>query len=174
MQAWCLFITALFPLPNTKLFWSGIYPLRLRSSCFREVFCFFCTSSSSSSSSSSAPSSSSSAHSSPSPSPSSSSSPSSSDFTEYADSYVEEGPDYIFEPSAKEIIAELKPRILSLKIYSMLLNSITAEHAARIIAMQTASDNAQDLLDDLTLEYNKERQQQITSEILDIVAGSQQ
>ena len=104
----------------------------------------------------------------------SSSSPSSSDFTEYADSYVEEGPDYIFEPSAKEIIAELKPRILSLKIYSMLLNSITAEHAARIIAMQTASDNAQDLLDDLTLEYNKERQQQITSEILDIVAGSQQ
>jgi len=56
----------------------------------------------------------------------------------------------------------------------MLLNSITAEHAARIIAMQTASDNAQDLLDDLTLEYNKERQQQITSEILDIVAGSQQ
>ncbi|NLZ50190.1 MAG: F0F1 ATP synthase subunit gamma, partial [Rikenellaceae bacterium] len=119
-------------------------------------------------------SSSSSAHSSPSPSPSSSSSPSSSDFTEYADSYVEEGPDYIFEPSAKEIIAELKPRILSLKIYSMLLNSITAEHAARIIAMQTASDNAQDLLDDLTLEYNKERQQQITSEILDIVAGSQQ
>lgn len=128
----------------------------------------------SSSSSSSAPSSSSSAHSSPSPSPSSSSSPSSSDFTEYADSYVEEGPDYIFEPSAKEIIAELKPRILSLKIYSMLLNSITAEHAARIIAMQTASDNAQDLLDDLTLEYNKERQQQITSEILDIVAGSQQ
>lgn len=122
-------------------------------------------------SSSSAPSFSSSAHSS---SSSSSSTHSSSNFTEYADSYVDEGPDYIFEPSAKEIIAELKPKILSLKIYSMLLNSITAEHAARIIAMQTASDNAQDLLDDLTLEYNKERQQQITSEILDIVAGSQQ
>jgi F-type H+-transporting ATPase subunit gamma len=66
------------------------------------------------------------------------------------------------------------PQLLNLKLYSMLLNSVTAEHAARIIAMQTASDNAQDLLEELTLEYNKERQQQITSEILDIVGGAQQ
>ena len=63
---------------------------------------------------------------------------------------------------------------MRLKIYTMLLDSIASEHAARTIAMQTASDNAKDILDELTLEYNKGRQQQITSEILDIVGGSQQ
>lgn len=99
---------------------------------------------------------------------------SSADYAGYANDFAEEGPDYIFEPSAKKIIEKLMPQLLNLKLYSMLLNSVTAEHAARIIAMQTASDNAQDLLEELTLEYNKERQQQITSEILDIVGGAQQ
>ena len=81
---------------------------------------------------------------------------------------------YILEPSAAEISRTLLPQVMRLKIYAMLLDSAAAEHAARMIAMQTATDNAQDILDELTLEYNKGRQQQITAEILDIVGGSQQ
>ncbi len=81
---------------------------------------------------------------------------------------------YIMEPSASDIVKTLLPQVMRLKIYTMLLDSIASEHAARTIAMQTASDNAKDILDELTLEYNKGRQQQITSEILDIVGGSQQ
>lgn len=81
---------------------------------------------------------------------------------------------YILEPSAADITKTLLPQVMRLKIYAMLLDSAAAEHAARMIAMQTATDNAQDILDELTLEYNKGRQQQITAEILDIVGGSQQ
>ena len=84
------------------------------------------------------------------------------------------GTDYIVEPSAESISKTLLPQVMRLKIYAMLLDSAAAEHAARMIAMQTATDNAQDILDELTLEYNKGRQQQITAEILDIVGGSQQ
>ena len=65
------------------------------------------------------------------------------------------------------------PLVMKLKIYTVLLDSVASEHAARTIAMQTASDNAKDILDELTLEYNKGRQQQITAELLDIVGGSQ-
>lgn len=82
--------------------------------------------------------------------------------------------DFILEPSAASIAETLLPQVLRLKIYSMLLDSAASEHAARMIAMQTATDNAQEILDNLTLEYNKGRQQQITAEILDIVGGSQQ
>jgi len=82
--------------------------------------------------------------------------------------------EFILEPSASSIVETLLPQVMRLKIYAMLLDSVAAEHAARMIAMQTATDNAQDILDELTLEYNKGRQQQITSEILDIVGGSQQ
>ena len=82
--------------------------------------------------------------------------------------------DYIVEPSAESISKTLLPQVMRLKIYAMLLDSAAAEHAARMIAMQTATDNAQDILEELTLEYNKGRQQQITAEILDIVGGSQQ
>ena len=82
--------------------------------------------------------------------------------------------DYIIEPSAGDILKTLLPQLLRLKLYATILDSIAAEHAARMIAMQTATDNAKDLLDSLTLEYNKGRQQQITAEILDIVGGSQQ
>ena len=82
--------------------------------------------------------------------------------------------DYIVEPSASSVVETLLPQVMRLKIYAMLLDSAAAEHAARMIAMQTATDNAQDILDELTLEYNKGRQQQITAEILDIVGGSQQ
>ena len=64
------------------------------------------------------------------------------------------------------------PQLLNLKFHAAILDSVAAEHAARTIAMQTATDNAQNLLADLTLEYNKGRQQKITSEILDLVGGS--
>ena len=77
----------------------------------------------------------------------------------------------ILEPSARELLAALLPRTLKLKLYAALLDSAAAEHAARTIAMQTATDNAEDLLAELTLQYNKGRQQKITSEILDLAGG---
>ena len=81
---------------------------------------------------------------------------------------------FILEPDKEEIVSRLLPQVLRLKIYTMLLDSAAAENAARTIAMQTASDNAEDLLSELTLEYNKGRQQKITNEILDLIGGSQQ
>lgn len=84
------------------------------------------------------------------------------------------GSGFILEPSRDDILATLLPQVLRLRLHSAILDSIAAEHAARTIAMQTASDNAEELLDTLTLEYNKGRQQKITAEILDIVGGSQQ
>ena len=85
-----------------------------------------------------------------------------------------EGSDVIFEPSRSELLEELLPKVQRLKIYTTLLDSNAAEHAARTVAMQTATDNGNELLESLTLEYNKSRQQKITSEILDIVGGSMQ
>ena len=82
--------------------------------------------------------------------------------------------DYILEPSREEILATLLPQVMRLRIHTVLLDSIAAEHAARTLAMQAASDNAEDLLAELTLEYNKGRQQKITSEILDLIGGAQQ
>lgn len=64
--------------------------------------------------------------------------------------------------------AELLPYTLRTRLYAMLLDSATAEHAARTIAMQTATDNAKELLDELSLTYNKSRQQAITDELADI------
>ena len=80
-------------------------------------------------------------------------------------------PDYIFEPSRAELLESLRPQVLDLRLYAALLDSIAAEHAARMVAMQTATDNAENLLAELTLEYNKSRQQKITAEILDLVAA---
>ena len=77
----------------------------------------------------------------------------------------------ILEPSARELLEALIPRTLKLKLYAALLDSAAAEHAARTIAMQTATDNAENLLSELTLQYNKSRQQKITSEILDLAGG---
>ena len=87
------------------------------------------------------------------------------------DSDLHSTADYIFEPSQAELLASLRPQVLDLKLYAALLDSIASEHAARMIAMQTATDNAESLLSELTLEYNKGRQQKITAEILDLVAG---
>jgi F-type H+-transporting ATPase subunit gamma len=82
--------------------------------------------------------------------------------------------DYILEPSASELLADLLPKSLRLKFYTALLDSNASEHAARTVAMQTATDNGEDLLQELTLQYNKSRQQKITSEILDLAGGSQE
>ncbi len=85
-----------------------------------------------------------------------------------------ETPDLIVEPSKEELIATLLPKMVRLRVFTTLLDSTAAEHAARTVAMQLATDNGNDLLQELTLEYNKGRQQKITSEILDIVGGSLQ
>jgi len=82
--------------------------------------------------------------------------------------------DFILEPSREEILKTLLPQVMRLRVHTVLLDSIAAEHAARTLAMQTASDNAEDLLGELSLEYNKGRQQKITAEILDLVGGAQQ
>ena len=82
--------------------------------------------------------------------------------------------DYILEPSRGGLLEFLMPQVLDLRLYAALLDSAAAEHAARMIAMQAATDNGESLLAELTLEYNKGRQQKITSEILDLVGGSAQ
>jgi len=81
--------------------------------------------------------------------------------------------DFLIEPDRITMLETLIPRSLRSKIFAMLLDSAAAEHAARVVAMQTATDNADEILDDLTIQFNKQRQQSITSELLDIVGGSE-
>ena len=81
--------------------------------------------------------------------------------------------DYIIEPDRATLLHTLIPKSLHSKIYAVLLDSAAAEQAARVMAMQIATDNAGEILDDLTLQYNKQRQQAITSELLDIIGGSE-
>lgn len=80
--------------------------------------------------------------------------------------------DFIIEPDLKTVLTSLVPKLLHLMVYTALLDSNASEHAARMVAMQTATDNADDLLRGLKLQYNKSRQAAITSELLDIVGGS--
>ena len=80
--------------------------------------------------------------------------------------------DYIIEPNAEELIASLIPTVLSQKIFTAAVDSNASEHAARTLAMQVATDNANELIQDLTKQYNKSRQQAITNELLDIVGGT--
>ena len=80
--------------------------------------------------------------------------------------------DYIIEPNAEELIASLIPTVLSQKIFTAAVDSNASEHAARTLAMQVDTDNANELIQDLTKQYNKSRQQAITNELLDIVGGS--
>ncbi len=94
--------------------------------------------------------------------------------TEQACQTLAEAPDLIIEPSPEELVRILLPKVVRLGIYTTLLDSTAAEHAARTMAMQLATDNGNELLQELTLEYNKSRQQKITSEILDLVGGSMQ
>lgn len=78
--------------------------------------------------------------------------------------------EYIFEPSTEELLASLVPYAVKTQMYEIVLDNTTSEHAARTVAMQTASDNANDLLEELRLTYNKRRQQAITDELADITS----
>ena len=79
--------------------------------------------------------------------------------------------DYILEPSASELLPQLLPKGVRMNLFATLLDTVAAEHAARTMAMQIASDNADELLQELQLIYNKSRQQAITSALLDMVGG---
>lgn len=80
-------------------------------------------------------------------------------------------PAYIYEPGQEELVDFILPRFTQLQVYQAIQESLASEHAARMVAMRNATDNAQELAGGLQLEYNKARQQAITSEMLDIVGG---
>jgi F-type H+-transporting ATPase subunit gamma len=80
---------------------------------------------------------------------------------------------WIYEPDPEEILARLVPDYVEISIYRALLESTASEHGARMTAMRSASDNASDLIDDLTLEANRTRQAEITQEIMEVVAGAE-
>lgn len=80
--------------------------------------------------------------------------------------------DYIFEPSKEEILESLIPTVLYSRLYAALLDANASEHAARTMAMQIATDNADELNQELTIQYNKTRQQAVTNELLDIIGGA--
>jgi ATP synthase F1 gamma subunit len=79
---------------------------------------------------------------------------------------------FIVEPDMETVLTQLIPKLTHLMLYTALLDSVASEHASRMVAMQTATDNADELLRQLNLQYNKSRQQAITNELLDIVGGS--
>jgi F-type H+-transporting ATPase subunit gamma len=80
---------------------------------------------------------------------------------------------WIYEPDPEEILARLVPDYVEISIYRALLESTASEHGARMTAMRNASENASDLIDDLTLEMNRQRQAEITQEIMEVVAGAE-
>lgn len=81
--------------------------------------------------------------------------------------------EYLTEPSPEEILADLLPRYLNVRVYSGLLQTATSEHAARMTAMDNATNACKDMIDNLTLVYNKARQAAITTELMDIVGGAE-
>lgn len=80
---------------------------------------------------------------------------------------------YIYEPTEREILDEIIPRFTALQVYQAILESLASEHAARMVAMRNATDNAIELVGDLQLQYNKARQQTITNDLLDIAGGAE-
>ncbi|MBN2340902.1 MAG: ATP synthase F1 subunit gamma [Deltaproteobacteria bacterium] len=80
---------------------------------------------------------------------------------------------FVFEPEKKALLSILLPKYVEIKVFGALLESLAAEHAARMSAMETATNNAQDMIDSLTLVYNRARQTAITSELMDIVGGAE-
>jgi F-type H+-transporting ATPase subunit gamma len=80
---------------------------------------------------------------------------------------------YIYEPTEREILDEIIPRFTALQVYQAILESQASEHAARMVAMRNATDNALELVGDLQLQYNKARQQTITNDLLDIAGGAE-
>jgi F-type H+-transporting ATPase subunit gamma len=81
-------------------------------------------------------------------------------------------PDYIFEPDAQTVLSQVLYSFTELQVLQALYESIASEHAARMVAMRNATDAANELIADLTLSYNKARQEKITKELLDIAAGA--
>lgn len=84
---------------------------------------------------------------------------------------TEQGIEYIFEPDPAAVLNTLVPRYVETQVYHSILEAIASEHSARMVAMRNATDNANELIDELTLDLNKARQEQITGELLDIVGG---
>jgi len=80
--------------------------------------------------------------------------------------------EYIYEPSHTTVLGELLPRFVEMQVYHAILESIASEQSARMVAMRNATDNAGDLIQDLTLMYNKAHQESITNELLDISGGA--
>jgi len=83
-----------------------------------------------------------------------------------------QGTEFLFEPSAESVLGELLPHYLNFRIFQLLLESKASEHSARMVAMKSATDNANQLIKDLTLEYNKMRQASITKELLEITSAA--
>jgi F-type H+-transporting ATPase subunit gamma len=81
--------------------------------------------------------------------------------------------DYIYEPSAEAILGDLLPRHVRMQVYRALMESLAGEYGARMTAMEAASKNAKEMIDVLTIQYNKARQEKITKELLDIVGGAE-
>lgn len=81
------------------------------------------------------------------------------------------GPDFIYEPSPDVVLAGLLPRFVEMQIYHAILEAIASEQSARMVAMRNATENGKELIDELTLMYNKARQESITNELLDITGG---
>ncbi len=79
--------------------------------------------------------------------------------------------DFIYEPNAEKVLEELLPRFIEMQVYQAILEAIASEQSARMVAMRNATENAGELIDDLTLVYNKARQESITKELLDITGG---
>jgi F-type H+-transporting ATPase subunit gamma len=80
---------------------------------------------------------------------------------------------WIYEPDPEEILKRLVPDYIEISIYRALLESTASEHGARMTAMRSAQENAGDMIDDLTLEMNRQRQAEITQEIMEVVAGAE-
>lgn len=97
-------------------------------------------------------------------------------YSEYAKSETFGGgevKEYVIEPSPREVLAELAPKLLKIRIYHAILEANASEHSARRVAMKSASDNASDLSESLTMVYNKSRQAAITREIIEVTSGAE-
>jgi F-type H+-transporting ATPase subunit gamma len=81
--------------------------------------------------------------------------------------------DYIYEPNAEGILGDLLPRHVRMQVYRALMESLAGEYGARMTAMEAATKNAKEMIDVLTIQYNKARQEKITKELLDIVGGAE-
>jgi len=85
---------------------------------------------------------------------------------------AKENVEYLYEPNASEVLGGLLPRFVEMKLYHHILESIASEQSARMVSMRNATENANELIEDLTLVYNKARQEMITTELLDITGGA--